>query len=132
MVLHPRLIIADEPLSSLDISVQTQLLELMAELRQRTGVGFVVISHDLSAVEAIADRAAVMHRGRIVESGSRVLVEPRHPYTKALLAAKLIPDPHLARMNDPAMPPSASAEPPEPEDEPLLMHDASAPEERTP
>ncbi len=132
MVLRPRLIIADEPLSSLDISVQTQLLELMADLRQRTGVGFVIISHDLSAVESIADRVAVMHRGRIVEIGPRVLAEPRHSYTKALLAAKLVPDPHLARLNDPDRPRPPDVEPPEPEDEPLLMQDASGPNERTP
>ncbi|HEX5326347.1 MAG TPA: ABC transporter ATP-binding protein [Acetobacteraceae bacterium] len=98
MVLRPRLIIADEPLSSLDISVQTQLLAVMTELQQRTGVGFVIISHDLGAVESIADRVAVMYRGRIVESGPRVLAEPRHAYTKALLEAKLIPDPHLATL----------------------------------
>jgi len=98
MILRPRLIIADEPLSSLDISVQTQLLELMADLRRRTGMGLVIISHDLSAVQTIADRVAVMHRGQIVESGPHVLSQPRHPYTKALLEAKLIPDPRLARM----------------------------------
>ncbi len=98
MALQPRLIIADEPLSSLDISVQMQLLEVMAELQQRTGVGFVVISHDLSAVQSIADRVAVMYRGRIVESGPRVLAEPRHAYTKTLLEAKLIPDPRRARL----------------------------------
>lgn len=97
MALRPRLIIADEPLSSLDISVQTQLLELMADLQRRTGVGFVVISHDLGAVEAIADRVAVMYRGRIVEIGRQVLTRPRHPYTRALLDARLSMDPRAAR-----------------------------------
>ncbi|MBV9783820.1 MAG: ABC transporter ATP-binding protein [Acidisphaera sp.] len=97
MALRPRLIIADEPLSSLDISVQTQLLELMTELQQRTGLGFVVISHDLGAVDSIAHRVAVMYRGRIVESGEQALRRPQHPYTKALVNATLIPDPRLAR-----------------------------------
>ncbi|HEX4172183.1 MAG TPA: ATP-binding cassette domain-containing protein [Acetobacteraceae bacterium] len=95
--LRPRLIIADEPLSSLDITVQTQLLELIAELRLRSGIGFVLISHDLGAVESIADRVAVMYRGRIVEQGAHILSHPQHPYTRALLDAKLIPDPRLAR-----------------------------------
>jgi oligopeptide/dipeptide ABC transporter ATP-binding protein len=97
MALRPRLIIADEPLSSLDISVQTQLLALMADLQRRTHVGFVLISHDLGAVEAIADRVAVMYRGRIVETGRQVLTRPRHPYTRALLDAKLSMDPRAAR-----------------------------------
>ncbi len=97
MALRPRLIIADEPLSSLDISVQTQLLSLMTDLKLRTNIGFVIISHDLNAVQSIADRVAVMYRGRIVETGRHVLSRPRHPYTQALVDAKLIPDPRLAR-----------------------------------
>lgn len=97
MILKPRLIIADEPLSSLDISVQVQLLDLIAELRRKTGVGFVVITHDLNAVQAIADRIVVMYRGRVVETGRHVLTAPRHPYTQMLIDAKLIPNPRLAR-----------------------------------
>jgi oligopeptide/dipeptide ABC transporter ATP-binding protein len=97
MTLKPRLIIADEPLSSLDISVQTQLLDLMAELKHQTNVGLVIISHDLGAVASIADRVAVMYRGRIVEIGSRILHTPRHPYTQTLIDAKLIADPRRAR-----------------------------------
>jgi oligopeptide/dipeptide ABC transporter ATP-binding protein len=97
MILKPRIIIADEPLSSLDISVQTQLLALMRELKLSAGIGFVLISHDLNAVEAIADRVAVMYRGRIVESGRDVIMRPLHPYTKALVDARLIPDPRVAR-----------------------------------
>jgi oligopeptide/dipeptide ABC transporter ATP-binding protein len=97
MALKPRLIIADEPLSSLDISVQTQILELMTDLKLRTKVGFVIISHDLGAVQSMADRVAVMYRGRIVESGDRVLSHPRHPYTQALVDAKLIANPRVAR-----------------------------------
>ncbi len=97
MVLNPRIIIADEPLSSLDISVQTQLLALMRELQRATQVGFVLISHDLNAVEAIADRVAVMYRGRVVETGRRVIARPLHPYTRALIDARLIANPRLAR-----------------------------------
>lgn len=100
MILRPRLIIADEPLSSLDISVQTQLLELMATLQRQTGVGFVIISHDLGAVESIADRVAVMYRGRIVEMGPDVLTAPKHDYTKTLLDAVLLPDPHVPRLDE--------------------------------
>jgi oligopeptide/dipeptide ABC transporter ATP-binding protein len=97
IILKPRLIVADEPLSSLDVSVQTQLLELSAELKRKTDVGFVIISHDVNAVEAIADRILVMYRGRIVEAGRNVLAAPRHPYTQTLIDARLIPDPRLAR-----------------------------------
>ncbi|MFI5011981.1 MAG: oligopeptide/dipeptide ABC transporter ATP-binding protein [Hyphomicrobiales bacterium] len=97
MIRKPRLIIADEPLSSLDISVQTQLLELMRELKRKTNVGFVIISHDLNAVQSIADRVAVMYGGRIVETGNQVLSRPLHPYTRALVDARLIPDPRIAR-----------------------------------
>jgi oligopeptide/dipeptide ABC transporter ATP-binding protein len=97
MILKPRLIIADEPLSSLDISIQTQILDLMRELRLKTQVGFLLISHDLNAVRSIADRVVVMYRGRIVEAGRDVLAHPLHPYTRALLDARLIPDPKIAR-----------------------------------
>jgi oligopeptide/dipeptide ABC transporter ATP-binding protein len=112
LALRPRLIIADEPISSLDISVQTQLLDLMAELQSRSGIGFVMISHDLGAVESIADRVAVMYRGRIVEIGANILARARHPYTKTLLDAKLIPDPRRARariVEDEATPPFEAA-----------------------
>ena len=112
LALKPRLIVADEPLSSLDISVQTQLLDLMAELQRRDGIGFVLISHDLGAVQMIADRVAVMYRGRIVESGRNILRRPRHPYTRALLDARLIPDPVQARARaaqDALMPPVQAA-----------------------
>lgn len=95
--LRPRLIVADEPLSSLDVSVQAQVLDLIATLRARQGIGFVIISHDLGAMEAIADRVAVMYRGRIVEIGERVLTHPQHAYTRTLLEARLIADPRRAR-----------------------------------
>ena len=97
LIRKPRLIIADEPLSSLDISIQTQLLDLMRELKRRMNLSFLLISHDLNAVQSIADRVVVMYRGRIVEAGRQVLEHPLHPYTRALLDARLIPDPKLAR-----------------------------------
>lgn len=98
MMLEPKLIIADEPLSSLDVSIQAQVLQLMIDLRQRTGVGFVVISHDLGAMRSIADRTAVMYRGRVVEIGCDVYQNPMHPYTKLLLDARLMSDPRRGRI----------------------------------
>ena len=97
MLLAPRIIVADEPLSALDISIQGQVLDLMRELKQRTKVGLVIISHDLHAMEAIADRVAVMHQGRIVEIGCDVFARPQHDYTRLLLEARLPADPRQAR-----------------------------------
>jgi ABC-type oligopeptide transport system ATPase subunit len=97
MMLEPRLIVADEPLSSLDISIQVQVLDLMRELRRRKGVGFVLISHDLNAVQSIAERIAVMQNGRIVEIGRDIFDAPAHPYTRLLLQARLSADPREVR-----------------------------------
>jgi len=98
MMLRPAIIIADEPLSSLDVSVQAQVLQLMRDLHKTTNVGFVVISHDLGAMESIADRTAVMYRGRIVEIGRSIYERPFHPYTKLLLDARLSLDPRRSRI----------------------------------
>ena len=97
MMLEPRLIVADEPLSSLDISIQVQVLDLMRELSRRKGVGFVLISHDLNAVQSIAGRIAVMQNGRIVEIGRDIFNAPAHPYTRLLLEARLSADPRKVR-----------------------------------
>jgi ABC-type oligopeptide transport system ATPase subunit len=97
MMLEPRVIVADEPLSSLDISIQAQVLDLMRELNCRRGVGFVLISHDLNAVQSIADRIAVMQRGRIVEIGRDIFDAPAHPYTRLLLQARLSTNPREIR-----------------------------------
>jgi ABC-type glutathione transport system ATPase component len=97
MMLEPRVIVADEPLSSLDISIQAQVLDLMRELSGRRGVGFVLISHDLNAVESIADRVAVMQRGRIVEIGREIFEAPTHAYTRLLLQARLSTNPREIR-----------------------------------
>ena len=102
MMLEPRLIVADEPLSSLDISIQAQVLDLMRELSGRKRVGFVLISHDLNAVQSIAKRIAVMQHGRIVEIGRDIFDAPAHPYTRLLLEARLSANPRevRARLNN--------------------------------
>jgi oligopeptide/dipeptide ABC transporter ATP-binding protein len=95
LAVGPKLIVADEPVSALDVSVQAQILRLLAEVRQQTGIAVVFISHDLAAVSEVCDSVVVMCLGRIVEAGptERVYQRPRHPYTQALLSAVLPTDP---------------------------------------
>ncbi len=89
LAIEPAIVIADEPVSALDVSIQAQIVNLLLELKRTTGVGFVVISHDLALVHHLADRIVVMYLGRIVEEGSavEVIADPRHPYTAALVSA---------------------------------------------
>ena len=97
LVCKPRMIVADEPLSSVDAPARAQLIELLRDLRDRLGVAFLLVSHDLGAVRRLADTVAVMYLGRLVEAGPApaVLERPGHPYTRALLAAVPLPDPLL-------------------------------------
>jgi len=86
---EPELLVLDEPVSALDVSTQAQILNLLADLRERLGIGVLMISHDLALVRQVADEVVVMHRGEVVEAGpvEEVLVSPREPYTQQLLAA---------------------------------------------
>jgi peptide/nickel transport system ATP-binding protein len=97
LVLRPRIVVCDEPTSALDVSVQAQILNLLAELRREMGLTLVFISHNLAVVEHIATEVAVMYLGRIVEHAAvdSLFERPRHPYTRALLASVLTPEPGL-------------------------------------
>jgi oligopeptide/dipeptide ABC transporter ATP-binding protein len=99
LALRPKVIICDEPVSALDVSVRAQVINLLEDLQQKTGVAYLFISHDLSVVEHVADRLIVMYLGRVVESGkaAEIWERPAHPYTAALLAAAPVADPRLAR-----------------------------------
>ena len=99
LITEPKLIVCDEPVSALDVSIQAQILNLLSELKDQFGLTLIFISHNLSVVRHVSDRIMVLYLGRMVElsSGDELYDDPKHPYTKALLTAVPIPDPKRAR-----------------------------------
>jgi oligopeptide/dipeptide ABC transporter ATP-binding protein len=99
MILEPKLVVCDEAVSALDVSIQAQIVALIGALQARTGMALLFISHDLSVVRRISHRVMVLYLGRIVEMADReaLYADPRHPYTRALLSAALLPDPRAQR-----------------------------------
>ncbi|MFT4028781.1 MAG: ATP-binding cassette domain-containing protein [Protaetiibacter sp.] len=99
LALEPEIVVLDEPVSALDVSVRAGIVELLRELQQDRGVSYLMVSHDFSVVAELAQRTAVMHSGRVVEEGATrdLLRSPQHPYTRQLIAAIPVPDPRIAR-----------------------------------
>ncbi len=99
LAVEPRFIVADEPVSALDVSIQAQIVNLLGDLQEELGLSFLFIAHDLHVVEHVSRRVAVMYLGRVVElaTSEQIYAEPRHPYTEALLSAAPEPDPHAEK-----------------------------------
>lgn len=99
LIVDPRLVVCDEAVSALDLSIQAQILNLLRDIRAERGISYLFISHDLQVVEHLADNVVVLYRGRVMESGPSAAIHrsPEHPYTRALLAASPVPDPVAQR-----------------------------------
>jgi oligopeptide transport system ATP-binding protein len=117
LITKPSVLVADEPVSALDVSVQASILNLLRDLQQQIGFSCLLIAHHLATVELLCDRAAVIHLGKIVESGpaADVFGRPQHPYTRALISAAVVPDPVLQRERRGA---ALDGDPPSPIDPP--------------
>jgi oligopeptide/dipeptide ABC transporter ATP-binding protein len=103
LALDPLLIVADEPVSALDVSIQAQIINLLEDLQSEWGLAYILISHDLAVVEHICDRIAVMYLGEIVElaQDTQLYAAPKHPYSEILLSSVPVPDPHSERKRVP-------------------------------
>jgi oligopeptide/dipeptide ABC transporter ATP-binding protein len=113
LIVQPQLVICDEPVSALDLSIQAQILNLLRELQRELGLAYLLISHDLAVVRNFAHRIVVLYRGRVMEEGraTEVYSAPAHPYTRALLNAAPVPDPKVQRARRGARPRGADASP---------------------
>ncbi len=97
LILDPEYLVLDEPVSALDVSIQAQVINLLRDLREERNLTYLFVAHDIGVVGNLSDRVAVMYLGKIMEIGANVLDDPRHPYTKALMAAVPVPDPERER-----------------------------------